>query len=256
MNSLGCADACGEVLPPCPPGRQAQDRHCHRHSQLGSHNHPVAQTHFTRSPRTPGGAREDRPPHPARSRQLARPPSRPIPFADPWSYELVFPRDPRAPRIARTTLRVILDAHELDELAYRAQLLTSELTTNSVRYALGPAGVRLQWRHPVLRVSVWDLSPDLPKPYTSAVGPNAEAGRGTAILELVADRWGRVRHRGRRAGHGRQDHLVRAGARHLTATRSAPGPGRRQEARQSRHLLHRGRRHPGLPGESARHCRG
>lgn len=114
----------------------------------------------------------------------------PIPFADPWSYELVFPRDPRGPRIARTTLRVILGAHELDELAYRAELLTSELTTNSVRYALGPAGVRLQWRHPVLRVSVWDLSPDLPKPYTSAVGPDAEAGRGMAILELVADRWG------------------------------------------------------------------
>ncbi|MFF9570805.1 ATP-binding protein [Streptomyces sp. NPDC014685] len=114
----------------------------------------------------------------------------PIPFADPWSYELVFPRDPRGPRIARTALRAILGAHELAELTYRAELLTSELTTNSVRYALGPAGVRLQWRHPVLRVSVWDLSPDLPKPYTPAAGPEAEAGRGMAILELVADRWG------------------------------------------------------------------
>ncbi|MFK4212645.1 ATP-binding protein [Streptomyces sp. NPDC030920] len=114
----------------------------------------------------------------------------PIPFADPWSYELVFPRDPRGPRIARTTLRAVLGAHELTELCYRAELLTSELTTNSVRHAQGPAGVRLQWRHPVLRVSVWDLSPDLPKPYRPAVGPEAEAGRGMAILELVADRWG------------------------------------------------------------------
>ncbi|MFD7970046.1 ATP-binding protein [Streptomyces clavifer] len=114
----------------------------------------------------------------------------PIPFADPWSYELSFPRDPRGPRIARTTLRAVLDAHQLTELSYRAELLASELTTNSVRHTRGPAGVRLQWRHPVLRVSVWDLSPDLPKPHAPAVGPDAEAGRGLTILELVADRWG------------------------------------------------------------------
>ncbi|MDX3683130.1 ATP-binding protein [Streptomyces sp. AK04-4c] len=114
----------------------------------------------------------------------------PIPFTDPWSYELSFPRDPRGPRITRATVRAVLDAHELAELSYRAELLASELTTNSVRHTRGPAGVRLQWRHPVLRVSVWDLSPDLPKPYVPAVGPDAEAGRGLAILELVADRWG------------------------------------------------------------------
>ncbi|MFB4421799.1 ATP-binding protein [Streptomyces sp. QL37] len=114
----------------------------------------------------------------------------PIPFAGPWSYELSFPRDPRGPRIARATLRAVLDAHELSELGYRAELLASELATNSVRHTQGPAGVRLQWRHPVLRVSVWDLSPDLPEPYRPVVGPDAEAGRGLAILELVADRWG------------------------------------------------------------------
>ncbi|MFE9778234.1 ATP-binding protein [Streptomyces sp. NPDC005775] len=132
---------------------------------------------------TPTAPYDDAPyaPHPA-----------PIPFADPWSYELVFPHDPRGPRIARTTLRAVLGAHELTELSYRAELLTSELTTNSVRHSQGHAGVRLQWRHPVLRVSVWDLSPDLPKPYRLAVGAEAEAeaGRGMAILELVADRWG------------------------------------------------------------------
>lgn len=114
----------------------------------------------------------------------------PIPFADPWSYELVFPCDPRGPRIARTTLRAILGAHDLGELGYRAELLASELTTNSVLHARGPAGMRLQWLHPVLRISVWDLSPDLPKPYAPAAGPDGEAGRGMAIVQLVADRWG------------------------------------------------------------------
>ncbi|WP_335937526.1 ATP-binding protein [Streptomyces sp. PTD5-9] len=123
---------------------------------------------------------------------------RPIAFTEPWSYELAFPCDPRSPRVARTALRAVLGAHRLDELSYRAELLTSELTTNSVRHTRGPASVRFQWRHPVLRVSVWDMSPDLPKPYAPSVGTGtglgtdagAEAGRGMAILELVADRWG------------------------------------------------------------------
>ncbi|MFJ1544141.1 hypothetical protein [Streptomyces sp. NPDC088246] len=34
----------------------------------------------------------------------------PIPFAEPWQYELAFPCDPRSPRIARATLRAILGA--------------------------------------------------------------------------------------------------------------------------------------------------
>ncbi|WP_107055641.1 ATP-binding protein [Streptomyces sp. NRRL F-5135] len=112
----------------------------------------------------------------------------PIPFAEPWQYELRFPCDPRAPRVARTTLRAVLTAHGLAELAYRAELLASELTTNSVRHTKGPASVRLHWLFPVLRVSVWDMGPDLPE----LRRPHAEAdgGRGLAILDLVADRWG------------------------------------------------------------------
>ncbi len=67
----------------------------------------------------------------------------PIPFTEPWQYELSFPCDPRSPRIARTTLRAVLAAHGLDELTYRAELLASELATNSVRHTKGPAAVRL-----------------------------------------------------------------------------------------------------------------
>ncbi|WP_028813797.1 ATP-binding protein [Streptomyces flavidovirens] len=119
-----------------------------------------------------------------------RPHPTPIPFTEPWQYELSFPCDPRSPRIARTTLRAILSAHDLAELSYRAELLASELATNSVQHTKGPAAVRLQWLHPVLRVSVWDMSPDLPKPYAPRAGADSEAGRGLAILELVADRWG------------------------------------------------------------------
>lgn len=48
--------------------------------------------------------------------------------------------------------------------------------------------MRLQWLHPVLRISVWDASPDLPEPADPSA--DAEDGRGLLILDLVADRWG------------------------------------------------------------------
>ncbi|MFE7076091.1 ATP-binding protein [Streptomyces sp. NPDC057620] len=117
----------------------------------------------------------------------------PLPFTAPWCYELHFPRDPRGPGIARVTLRAVLDAHGLTPLTDRAELLASELATNSVRHTQGPASVRLQWLCPVLRVSVWDMSPDLPPAPGSRrteVTAHAEDGRGLLILDTVADRWG------------------------------------------------------------------
>ena len=115
----------------------------------------------------------------------------PIPFASPWQYELGFPCDPRGPRVARAILRAVLTAHGLGELAYRAELLASELTTNSVRHTKGPASIRLHWMFPVLRVSVWDMSPDLPEPrHLRQPRRDADSGRGLVILDLVADRWG------------------------------------------------------------------
>ncbi|MCX5367797.1 ATP-binding protein [Streptomyces sp. NBC_00103] len=116
---------------------------------------------------------------------------RPLPFTAPWSYELHFPCDPRAPGIARLTLRAVLTAHGLAELVDRAVVLTSELATNSVRHTMGPAFVRLHWLNPVLRVSVWDMGPDLPSlPPPRAVPADAYSGRGLLILDLLADRWG------------------------------------------------------------------
>lgn len=112
-----------------------------------------------------------------------------IPFTEPWEYELHFPRDPRGPAIARTTLKAVLGAHGLGEFTDRAELLTSELTTNAVRYSLGPATVRLRWTNPVLRVSVMDTCPVFPLPLVQG-GPDAECGRGLLILDLLADAWG------------------------------------------------------------------
>ncbi|WP_349239299.1 ATP-binding protein [Streptomyces sp. CC224B] len=115
-----------------------------------------------------------------------------LPFTAPWHYDLHFPRDPRGPGIARLTLRAVLDAHGLADLGDRAELLASELATNSVRHTQGPASVRLQWLHPVLRVSVWDMDPEVPAlpGRSTPAGPHADGGRGLLILDLVADRWG------------------------------------------------------------------
>ncbi|MCQ6552679.1 ATP-binding protein [Streptomyces sp. C10-9-1] len=120
-------------------------------------------------------------PHPA---------PRPIPLTRPWEYELHFPRDPRAPRIARGLLRAVLCAHELGELADRAELLASELATNSVRHTPGPAAMRLRWAHPVLRVSVSDPSPVFPARLAVPCPADREGGRGLELLDLLADTWG------------------------------------------------------------------
>ncbi|MFJ5533630.1 ATP-binding protein [Streptomyces sp. NPDC093261] len=130
----------------------------------------------------------------------------PLAFTAPWHYELHFPRDPRGPGVARVTLRAVLGAHGLDELIDRAELLACELATNSVRHTKGSASVRLQWLHPVLRVSVCDSCPDLPlvagaRP--APVGPHADGGRGLLILDALADRWGgRATHEGPWSGEG------------------------------------------------------
>ncbi|MCQ8189487.1 ATP-binding protein [Streptomyces rugosispiralis] len=117
----------------------------------------------------------------------------PLLFTEPWEYELRFPRDPRGPGIVRATLRAVLTAHGLRELVERAALLTSELTTNSVRYSDNWASVRLLWLHPVLRISVTDTNPELPeplKPSAESASTELENGRGLFILDVLADRWG------------------------------------------------------------------
>lgn len=117
----------------------------------------------------------------------------PLPHDEPWRYELQFPRDPRGPRIARTTLRAVLAAHGLAQLTEKAELLTSELATNAVRHTSGPAAVHLQWRRPALRVSVWDTDPALPTPAGGPCplpSPEGIGGRGLLLLDIFADRWG------------------------------------------------------------------
>ncbi|WP_315904007.1 ATP-binding protein [Streptomyces fulvoviolaceus] len=124
------------------------------------------------------------------------PPSKPA-ESPSWSYALHLPYDPRAARIARRTLRTVLDEHGMAELADSAELLTSELVTNAYQHSNGPAALRMS---PLdgqrLRLSVWDTNPHIPPPFDRgscrpvAVPAVAESGRGLFLVCHYAQAWG------------------------------------------------------------------
>ncbi|BAC71798.1 MULTISPECIES: ATP-binding protein [Streptomyces] len=114
-----------------------------------------------------------------------------------WAYTLQLPHDPRAPGIARATLRTVLAAHGLAELTPTAELLASELLTNAHLHTKGPYALRIRSTEPDrLRVAVWDTDPRVPPGFgqegASVVVPDQEAenGRGLQLVRACADSWG------------------------------------------------------------------
>ncbi|MCP3819963.1 ATP-binding protein [Streptomyces sp. A3M-1-3] len=118
-----------------------------------------------------------------------------------WSYTLGLPHDPRAPRIARTTLRAVLGSYGMGELVDTAELLACELVTNAYRHSDGPASLKLRaMEGDRLRVSVWDTNPVIPAPFDKPPGllppvsppesVGADRGRGLLLVQLCADNWG------------------------------------------------------------------
>lgn len=121
------------------------------------------------------------------------------PSSPSWSYALQLPHDPRAPGIARATLRTVLAAHDLAHLTPTAELLASELLTNAHLHTNGPYTLRLLSNEPDrLRVAVWDTDPWIPSGFRAsekdpcaAVPPDdAEGGRGLHLVQVCADSWG------------------------------------------------------------------
>ncbi|MFE0174388.1 ATP-binding protein [Streptomyces sp. NPDC059002] len=116
----------------------------------------------------------------------------------PWTYTLQLPHDPRAPGIARATLRAVLETYGLGELAPTAELLAGELLNNAHCHTDGPYALRLRSSSPEgIRVAVWDSNPQIPPgfgergPATGHHPPDmAESGRGLHLVRACADRWG------------------------------------------------------------------
>jgi anti-sigma regulatory factor (Ser/Thr protein kinase) len=111
-----------------------------------------------------------------------------------WAYTLQLPHDPRAPGIARATLRTVLAAHGLTELAPTAELVASELLANAHLHTHGPYALRVRPMEPGrLRVAVWDTDPRVPPGFAGngllpEVPPeDAEGGRGLHLVRACAD---------------------------------------------------------------------
>lgn len=114
--------------------------------------------------------------------------------APPWTYTLQLPQDPRAPGVARATLRNVLRVHGMPELTETAELLASELVTNAYQHSSGPYSLRIRDAgRSRIRLGVWDTEPHIPAPFRwSAQAPHelTERGRGLYLVTLYAESWG------------------------------------------------------------------
>ncbi|MER5635846.1 SpoIIE family protein phosphatase [Kitasatospora sp. NPDC002227] len=97
------------------------------------------------------------------------------------------PAEPTAVSRARRLVRGTLTEWGVEELTDTAELLVSELVTNSVRYASAPIGVRLTLGDTLL-VEISDPLPDPPRERHAAEAD--EGGRGLELVRRLALRWG------------------------------------------------------------------
>ncbi|MEV6106329.1 SpoIIE family protein phosphatase [Streptomyces sp. NPDC051940] len=97
------------------------------------------------------------------------------------------PLDPAIVGQARNLTSGQLAAWQLDELAFTAELIVSELVTNAIRYAQAPIQLRLI-RSPSLICEVSDASSTSPHPRRAA--ETDETGRGLFMIAQMAEGWG------------------------------------------------------------------
>ena len=90
---------------------------------------------------------------------------------------------------ARSAIAAWLDRHDAsDDLRDAVLLLTSELVTNAVRNTNGLVRVTVGLVLGGIKVQVFDEGLDPPARRVAA--DDATSGRGLAIVEAIADRWG------------------------------------------------------------------
>ncbi|MFE0512745.1 SpoIIE family protein phosphatase [Streptomyces sp. NPDC058964] len=105
------------------------------------------------------------------------------------------PRDPAAVAPVRTACAGRLTEWGLEQVAFTAELILSELITNAIRYAAEPIAVRLLRRVPknnsaagTLIIEVSDGSSTSPRLRRAKV--TDEGGRGLFLVARFAERWG------------------------------------------------------------------
>lgn len=127
------------------------------------------------------------------------------PLTNDWEYALRIPRSPLGPRIVRAHVRAVLTSYEAGSTVLdNAQLVASELVTNSLAHTKHWVAVRLLRADGRLRLSVWDNNPCLPRERPRP-GLDAESGRGLWLSRACADEWGHyLVVDGRRGGGGKE----------------------------------------------------
>jgi anti-sigma regulatory factor (Ser/Thr protein kinase) len=101
------------------------------------------------------------------------------------------PRDPRSAGRARRLVTAQLRDWGLDDLADTAELLVSEVVTNALRHTRGPLRLNLRVQDSRLACEVEDTEPA--GPVRHVADTDAEGGRGTELLDQLADAWGNTR---------------------------------------------------------------
>ncbi|MFE0509144.1 ATP-binding protein [Streptomyces sp. NPDC058964] len=118
---------------------------------------------------------------------LDAPRGRPTAWDASWPLE----RELASARQARRLVTAQLSEWAQDDVADTVELLVSELVTNALRHTRGPLRLNLRLRDSRLLCEVEDTEPS--GPVRNVVDPDAEGGRGTELLDLLADSWGTIR---------------------------------------------------------------
>lgn len=95
----------------------------------------------------------------------------------------------QSPGIARRSISEFLGRNNLLALVDDAELLVSELVTNAVKHSSGDIGLSVSCDDDYLHIEVRDKS-RIGIPEVHVVGPTDETGRGLALVEHIATRWG------------------------------------------------------------------
>ena len=107
-----------------------------------------------------------------------------------WAARALLPANERAPLVARRLVSTLLVAWGCADQVELTELVTSELVSNSVRYAADAGDIELELLvdTEVIQLSVADGSPEHP---VLRSDPNGERrGLGLHLVERVAIRWG------------------------------------------------------------------
>ncbi|MGW2460341.1 ATP-binding protein [Streptomyces sp. NPDC001761] len=111
--------------------------------------------------------------------------------ATAWEASWPLRREPTSARRARRLVTAQLADWSVGALADVAELLVSELVTNALRYSRGSLRLNLRLREGRLLCEVEDTTSA--GPVRVAAAPDAEGGRGTELIDMLADAWGSTR---------------------------------------------------------------